>query len=291
MPGIAIESLTSAHRYILVPDSVDAQAILWSETGVRPATLPTKLRTGFVPLVSGKTVEIVSDSFQVASRPSAVPQLSPQIRLADTAVVTDDRGAQAITTRLILAPHGLSNCTLQVPPDQSLVAVELDGRPAVTRQLDPTRWQVALGAPQLPQSLEIISRLPAKKASTDTIELLRPVLLAGGKPVPAEISLWSFAHPQNSASHIVSGADEVPAADQSALRFDRLVSIAVAAKATAAELPPPDGYNWFQAWEKLLGAARDEAKQLRLGPRSERLESQVSHPADYQISQAAARLD
>jgi hypothetical protein len=291
MPGIAIESLTGGHRYIFVPDSIDAQALLWSETGVRPATLPAKIRTGFVPLASGKTVEVVSDQFQVATRPSAAPEVSPQIRLADTAVVTDDRGAQAITTRLILAPHGLSDCTLQLPPDQSLVAVELDGRTAVTRQLAPSQWQVALGAPQLPQSLEIISRLPAKEANTDATELQRPVLLAGGKRIPTEISLWSFAHPRNSASHIVSGADEVSAVDQSALRFDRLVSIAVAANATAAELPPPDGYNWFQAWARFLGTARNEAQKLKLGPQLRRPDSQVSHTAEDQISQAAARLD
>ena len=76
------------------------------------------------------------------------------------------------------------------------------------------------------------------------------------------MSLWSFAHPQKSASRVVTGADEVTAVEQAALRFDRLVSIAEAAKATAAELPPPDGYNWFQPWAKLLTAARTRTQQV-----------------------------
>ncbi len=291
VPAIVIESLASGHRYISVPDSVDSQAVTWSETGVRAATVPPKLRTGSATSIASKTVEVIGDPFQVASRSSSAPALSPQIRLADTAIVTDELGAQRITTRLILAPHGLSDCTLRLPPNQSRVTVELDGRPAVIRQLDQTQWQVALGAPQLPQSLEIVSRSPAIDANVDTTELQRPVLLAGGKPIPAEISLWSFAHPRKSASRVVAGAVEVAAVDQSALRFDRLVSIAEAARPTAAELPPPDGYNWFQSWAKLLAAMRAQTEHVRTVPQLNRPESQVSHTAEDQISQAVARLD
>jgi len=70
-----------------------------------------------------------------------------------------------------------------------------------------------------------------------------------------------------------------------------LVSIAEAAKATAAELPPPDGYHWFQPWAKSLTAARTEALHTMKAPPPERVESQVSHTADGQIHQATARLD
>ena len=290
VPAITIDSLAGGRRFICVPDVIDTQVATWSEAGVRQATLPTKLRTGFAPPASGKTVEVVNDPFQVASRPSTTPELSPQIRLADTAVVADDLGAQRITTRLILASHGLSDCTLQLPPNQSLIAVELDDRPAVTRQLSRSQWQVALGALQLPQSLEVVSRSPANDANDGTIQLLRPTLLARDKRIPAEISLWSFAHPRNSATRVVTGADEVTEIDQSALRFDRLVSIAEAAKSSAADLPPPDGYNWFQTWSKLLDGAHNETQQIKIIPQVQRPESQVSHTAEDQINQAAARL-
>jgi hypothetical protein len=105
------------------------------------------------------------------------------------------------------------------------------------------------------------------------------------------MSLWSFAHPQKSVSRIVAGADETTAVEQAALRFDRLVSIAEAAKATAAELPSPDGYNWFQPWAILLTSARTETQHRNTAPPLERIESQVSHTAEDQITQAAARLD
>jgi hypothetical protein len=178
VPAIAIESFIGGHRYISVPDSIDSQAVSWSEIGVRPATSPAKLRAGLTVPVSAKTVEVVGDPFQVASQSSAAPGVSPQIRLADTIVVSDDLGAQRVCTRLILASHGLSDCILQMPPNQSLVSVELDGRPAVIRQIDPSRWQMALGAGQLPQSLEIVSRSLAKDANYSAVELQLPALLA-----------------------------------------------------------------------------------------------------------------
>ena len=93
-------------------------------------------------------------------------------------------GAQRITTRLILAPHGLTDCTLQLPPNQSLVTVELDGRPAVIRQLDQSQWQVALGATQLPQSYrDHLSLTGQRRATTASRRLQRPTLLAHGEPI------------------------------------------------------------------------------------------------------------
>jgi hypothetical protein len=291
VPAISLESLTRGHRYIGVPESADSQAISWTETGVRPATVPPKLRPTSASPIANRFLEIVSDPFQVTSRPPAAPEVAPQIRLADTAIVAGDLGTQRITTRLILAPHGLTNCTLQLPPNQTLISVQLEGRPAVVRQLDSSQWQVTLGAPQLPQSLLIVSRSSADTATGNTTGLQRPMLLTDGQPIPAEMSLWSFAYPRKSVSRIVAGADETTAVEQAALRFDRLVSIAEAAKATAAELPPPDGYNWFQPWAKLLISARAETLHTNTAAPLERVESQVSHTAEDQITQAAARLD
>jgi hypothetical protein len=236
-------------------------------------------------------LEVVSDSFQVASRPPAAPEIAPQIRLADTAIIAGDLGTQRVNTRLILAPHGLTDCTIQLPINQALVSADLDGRPAVIRQLNPSQWQLSLGAPHLPQSLQIVSRTSTETANGRTTELQRSTLLIHGQPIPAEMSLWSFARPNKSVSCIVTGADEVTAVEQAALRFDRLVSIAEAAKAAAAELPSPDGYNWFQPWAKSLAAARTETLLTMKAPPIKRVESRVSHSAEDQINQASARFD
>ncbi len=290
-PLIEIESLAGGHRYLAVPGTIESQVVTWNQSGVRPATIPPKLRTGFVLPNLPHAFEVTKASFQMISKPSAAKELVPSIRLADTTVLADSQGAQRITTRLIVAPHGLTDCVLQLPPQQSLITAEIDGRPAMTRQLDPSQWRLALWATQLPQAIEIVSRRSATAANANTIDLQRPTLTAHGNPIMAEISLWSFAHPENSQLRIATGADEVTTEDQSALRFDRLISIAEAAKSTAIELLPTDGYNWYQPWAKLLSTAREQARQVKKLPLQGHLESQVSRTTEDQISQAAARLD
>ncbi len=206
-------------------------------------------------------------------------------------MVASESGGQLIVTRQILSPHGLSECTLQLPSEQSLVAISLDGRPALVRPREESKWDVALTSRQLPQSLEIVSRRAATHILGSTAQLQRPTLIADAKPIAVEVSLWSFACPLTSSKRLIAGADEVNAVDQSALRFDRLVSIAEAAKTSAAQLPPPDGYNWFQSWATLLSQVRNQSQQTIALPHLERAESQVSHPAADQISQAAQRSD
>jgi hypothetical protein len=291
VPAIALESLSQGRRYLGVSESVDSQPIRWTERGVRPATVPTNLRPTAATTPATRFYEIVSDPFQVVSRPGATPELAPQIRLADTTVIANDHGAQRITTRLILAPHGLSECTLQFPPQQTLISTQLGGRPATIRQIDPTRWQIALATSQLPQSIEIVSRSSGTDAPGHSITLERPALLARGQPIPAEMSLWSFVLPNNSATRTVIGADATSEGEQAALRFDRLVSIAEAAKATAADLPSPDGYNWFVPWARLLTETGERTERTSAAAQIPRVESQVSHPATDQIAQAGARLE
>ena len=66
--------------------------------------------------------------------------------------------------------------------------------------------------------------------------------------------------------------------------------MAEVAKAVAAELPSPDGHNWFQPWASLLTSVRSQTKQA-IDPQFVHAESQVSHTSEEQISKAAERLD
>jgi hypothetical protein len=88
----------------------------------------------------------------------------------------------------------------------------------------------------------------------------------------------------------VDGADEVSAVEQASLRFDRLVSMAEAARATAAQLPSPDGYHWFQPWANMLAAVRAQTRQA-IAPHLSQAESQVSHTSEEQISKVSEQLD
>ena len=74
-------------------------------------------------------------------------------------------------------------------------------------------------------------------------------------------------------------------------RFDRLVSIAEASKAMAAELPSPDGYNWFRPWANLLTTTQLQAQQIITATRVGQAEIQVSSTAEEQIRHATERLN
>lgn len=292
VPPIMLEGLTKSRRFVSVPVGADSQIVSWTEAGVRRASVPQKLLSGVSNPNPASTLnfEILSDPFQVTTRSPSAPEITPQIRIADTAIVAGDLGSKEIVTRLILAPQGLTDCTLQLPASQKLVSIELDGHPALTRRLDESHLQIALTSPQLPQLITIVSHSQGDNSGRNAASQ-RPTLLAGGQPIPAEVSLWSFAHPQLSARRIVDGADEASATELAALRFDRLVSIAEAAKATAIELPSPDGVNWYQSWSRLLAEARSQIQQPAIVSPTDRAESQVSRTADEQVTQAVRRLD
>src|SRR5204862_8306340 len=108
----------------------------------------------------------------------------------DTSIVAGELGGQLIVTRLILASQGLIECTLQLPAGQKLFGVKLNNRPALLRPLGTSKWQLALGAPELPQSIEIVSRSDSDGPNRSEIQLHRPSLLAAGQPIPVEVSLW-----------------------------------------------------------------------------------------------------
>jgi hypothetical protein len=289
-PNIVPLSIIERHRYLSLPDLADSTPLNWTLSGVRSANVPSKLSTGFVSSVPAHLYEITGDAFQVAQQPTPGLVASPQIRLADTIVVSSETGAQLIESRFVLSPHGVNECTLQLPAGQELVAVTLDALPALSRRLDDSHWQMALHSSQLPQSIEILSRSMTESVVDGPIEVHRPALFIGGRPIPVELSLWSFAHMSKSLDRFVSGANEVSAIEQAALRFDRLVNIADAAKGTAAELPASDAWNWFLPWAKLLSETRERARQLVV-PAASSSETQVSRTTEEQINQAAQQLD
>jgi hypothetical protein len=148
---------------------------------------------------------------------------------------------------------------------------------------------VTLGSPQLPQWLEIVSRRPRNALAIPTNRIERPTLLVHDRPVPVDVTLWSFADPQYSLHRQIDYASSVTALDHTALRLDRLISIAETATPMAAELPVPDGYNWSQSWAKLLRRVRDDSvKTLEL---SSQPIAQVVDPSAEEIMRASGRVD
>jgi hypothetical protein len=291
MPEIVPETPSQWRSYLSVPTSVQSQAVTWTHEGARPAEPPGNLRSSRATPSPAKTFRVTASPYRVALAPPQTVQPAASVRLADTVVVRGPTGNQLVATRFVISPQGLADCELQLPTGQELVDANLDGQPARTRRLDERRWAVSLGAPQLPQILDVVSRdVRHATPSGRRVELQRPTLVAGGTPIPVEMSLWSFGQWRIAGQPRVDGAALVTAVDQAALRLDRLASIAEAATPAAVGLPIPDGYYWFRAWAELLTGAQDIARATLTTSQREGAASQVSGSAGEQLTPVAQRI-
>ncbi len=289
VPEVYLEPALNGKRYICAPATLDGQPIAWSEVGVRTAKLPAKFRSTVGATPSTRTTEVVAAKFQMTAQPRTGAPHAERVRLADTIVSADARGGQVVTTQFVFESNGLTDCTLRLPDNHQLVSVRLANRPALIERMGASNWRVALGPPQLPSILEVVSR--SMEANKGGRELRRPMLLAGSVVIPVEINLWSLGYPARLPRPSIGVTSEVTAAEQKILRFDRLLSIVESATPTAVATPFPDSYDWFRPWASMLVRLRGDALEAMTQPSSRQLASQVGGPLEEQLAAASARLD
>lgn len=290
VPVIASESPAEWKTYLSVPANDATQEMAWTTEGVRSAETPGDLRPSRAISLPAKTFLATGSSYRVSLAPPQEAQQTASVRLVDTSVVRGQSGNQLIATRFVVAPQGLAGVELQFPKNQQLVSANLDGQPARLQRLDDQRWVVSLGGPNLPQILDVVSRDDSHAAiATRHIVLQRPSLSAGGKPLPAEMSLWTFGQRRIIGPPRARGASIVGAVEQAGLRLDRLTSIAEAATPTAMGLPVPDGYNWFRGWSQLLDDAQVAARNTSATDNSGAA-SQVARSSSENLAPTIARI-
>jgi hypothetical protein len=287
VPEFVSEPPVRGERYISVPSHSDSEPLNWTETGVRPASLPEELRAMIHPSEEVKTFEAHESTFRVALQPAG-RRPSPELHLADTTARLSAAGGQVIETHFVLVAPELADCTLQLPRGQELVSVQIDHHAALLEAVDTNRWRVLIGPTPLPQIIEVVALVRANDAGRHTIE--RPRLLAHGQPIPVNVSLWSIGYAQSAAAPQVEGADRVTEAEQQAFRLERLVSVVELAMPAAVELPYPDGYRWYRSWAQRLTKVRERsahAVNTIRGP----ARSQISASAEDQLAGASGRLE
>jgi hypothetical protein len=195
-----------------------------------------------------------------------------------------------IVTSMVVVSE-LSECVLELPEGQELVEVHSDGRSALVRKLNGRSWRLPLNAARLPQFIEIVTcSVEGGPVGTPRFELSRPRLLNDDRPIPVELSLWSVRSPIKSSQPIVKGAAAVTAADQAALKLDRLVGITEAATQRAVELPTQDGHNWYLPWAARLAVIQEQALRTKGQWNGAQAVLQVS-PSEEQLTRASERLD
>ena len=242
-------------QFLALPTLVGGEPVTWTRIGIEPATLPEDLRTEPLP-ASTEMFRIAAEAFDAVLRPRTAGGLSAGVRLAETATFVGPAGGRFSDTSFIIVPQGLGQCAIEIPGDERLVRISLDGRPALARQLDQQHWQAQLGTAELPQLLEVVTRtVSTVEPHARFIELRRPMLTQADRRIPVELSLWTLSRPTDAATPRATSASVLSARELAALRLDRLVSILRTATRGAIESPVVDGYNWYARWSVQLAAA------------------------------------
>jgi len=291
IPHITMTPAIVGRRYVRMPSQLDGRPVTWTGSGVKAAELPVNLRAADDASKNVQTFECTAEAIHLTLQPRKDAPDAARARLADIVASLDHDGRRVMTTHFIIEPQGLADCTLRLPLGQQLVAVRLTGQPALIQQVNPENWRVSLGPPQLPSILEVTTRDHERRSSGEQLEIRRPALFTGGRPIPVDINLWYVEYPSTMRPPTIGATAQATAAEHAVLRFEQMLSTAEAASATAAQMPAPDGYLWFRPWSFTLNRLRREAKEATANPDGRQAPSQVSQPADEQLAAASARLD
>jgi hypothetical protein len=224
-----------------------------------------------------------------AAAPSERP--SAGVRLADTVVLVGPAGDRIASTRFALAASGLAECQIDLPADDQLLLVDIDGRPAKARPLSARRWAVELGPAAVPQIVEVVSRSIDRNGTAATVDMTRPALFANRVPLAIEISLWTIARPRGGGRLQIGGASQVAAAEQSALRIERLVSFAEGGMPAVLALSATDQAAWFGNWAAYLASLRQQAPAISSVAHASAGTSQLAAAGDEPLGRALQRLD
>ena len=242
-----------------------------------------------VPAEADKTPAKIETSL-AAARPRPDDASPPSVRLAETIMEVSPAGSWYSITRFVIAPHGMTQCVLQLPEAQRLVATRLDGQAALTQQLDSQTWRVQLGPPKLPQTLEVVTRgVSQLDSAARFVELARPVLRNSDSQIPVEVSLWSICRPTSASSPRAAGAALVSPLEAAVLRLDRLASIAESATPAAMEASREDSANWSIPHADELLAAKCAVQTLNTQGSSTSLAPSLVPTEDDAASLAIAR--
>ena len=285
-PRIRIENLGQREEYLSVPASLDGEPTVWTRTGIKPAELPENLRSSLSDPNIAASFRVTAKTTRVMLRHSSANASLARVRLTETTVRLADGGRYAVT-RFVLVPDGLNQCIVKLPPNEHLVRVALDGHAALARSLEAGRWQVQLGPPNLPQTLEIVSRVADQSDQmARQVELSRPVLEQSGRPIPVDLSLWRLDRGSLGGTSQVTGGTAVTLSDFTRMRLEQLVSVSKNATRAAIESPLVDGFNWFAGWAANLQAAERDAESVQSStPLNMEQAVRVPPPSDDPLTQ------
>ena len=177
-------------QFVLVPDQVQSQSVLWDTPLLHTSQLPDHWRLSG-PTTEGYVVYRAVDSdYHAELTPTQETIGVPAVCLVNTVISWQAGHTFHATASYDLDPAGLEHCHLCLPASTKLVHVSVGGLPAQIDRVTETSWSVALNSARLPQRIEIVyvGNLARRGWTRQLIEFSAPTLAN----VPVQRSLWSM---------------------------------------------------------------------------------------------------
>jgi hypothetical protein len=238
--------LSRAERFFVLPTQLDQQRIEWKTSGLY------KLGPGDTP-IPGWENSADHVAYRVwARRPRAViadVQRVADVRritLADVHVSCHADGEYFGVVTYALEPAGSTHCVLEVPPDQELIRVTVEGIPATLIPLADQRWNVRLNAEQLPQQLTAVFRGRWEPPLAANPQLMRVPWITD---YDVSATLWTLRSPPDRELIATgAGSHRVTSLTQNTLRLRNMADLIESAADTVLDRPTDEVHAWYTPW-------------------------------------------
>lgn len=234
----------------------------WQWRGAKPAVAAARVEGLLAPWPSAKLWK-----GSVAERPTGTwtakqsDARTYRLPLASVTVEEAVRGHTTLETQFVVPALEVDEFGVQLPGEQQLVGVEVDGTAALVVRDSDGQWRLQMPDPDLPHLVQLSTTISRgiTKAPLDP-----PRLAVGERICTVDLRVWcvqSSAAMQVTAS---STAEQATPSDVAALRLTQLLS---ASATSSGRLARQFSRGWSENWIAEIRAAESMLRQSLAAPR------------------------
>ena len=259
IPDIVPLVVDRLERFLVLPIGADDQRMTWETRGVQPAELPEGFGRPLDEREVWQAYRVVGQSPQAQLTSVRKEFAAPQIRLADVRMAYADDGTFRGVATFDLEAAGLRDCELRLPDGYRLVQATVAGLPSWPQVIDNGRWRLSLGPYHLPQRIEIVFVREVGRSiwSWSEDELHAPRLLAGGREIDVERTLWTVYSPASLGDAAPIGIQPTSILRQELARLRTIASMVDLDANVVTEQGSGEIAEWYRPWaQRFLRTSR-----------------------------------
>ena len=252
VPDIVPQRIQQVDRFVVLPQRLDLQQIVWETMGLARATLPSDVVPQTVGGESTAAYQVEGERFQALLKSVQRASTTARVKLADIQVVGQADGSCQGVATFDVEPAGATTCVLQLPANCQLLHASLESVPAQLAPLGDDRWRLSLGPPELPQRLEVIYVGHASSSSGHG-HFEAPRL----NDLQVDQTLWTIYDLQRAADPADAKLAQASAVECQLLRLKCIAELAQLPAEIVGEHLPEEIARWYRPWRNRYSATRD----------------------------------